>query len=131
MTRVLFRKKSDTFRLLLIGGALAIAGAALISFGMKPGFVLLIAGLPLSGLALLRGRIPLVTFEATRLLLRFTAPLAVPFHSIALVNTLKDQDLELVLQNGSRILLPMAKLEEEDGAWLRKALRKEVRLANA
>ena len=67
--------------------------------------------------------------EATRVLLRFAAPVAIPFHSIASVDLLKTQDLSLALQNGSTVLIPMASLDESDAAWLKKTLRREVRMA--
>jgi hypothetical protein len=131
MTRDLFRKKSDLLRTLLLGVALAAGGGILLSFVGNVGVLFLLVGLALVAVGIVRGRKPLVTVEATRVLLNFAAPLTIPFHTIASVDLLKTQDISLALANGNKVVIPLSKLEEDDGAWLKKQLRKEVRLANA
>lgn len=129
MTRDMYRKSSDRHRLIFIGGAAAVAGAIVMSLAGGIGSIGLLIGLFVAGLGVIRGRRPVVSMEATRVLLNFAAPLAIPFHSIASVDLLQTQDLALSLQSGARVVIPLSKLEEQDGAWLKKQLRREVRLA--
>lgn len=125
----MYRRSSHRHRLIAAGIAAAVAGAIVMSFIGKIGVVAVVAGVCMAGLGVLQGRRPVVTMEATRVLLKFAAPVAIPFHSIASVDLLQTQDLSLSLQNGSRVLLPITKLDEDDAAWLKKQLRREVRLA--
>lgn len=125
----MYRRSSHRHRLIAVGVATAVAGGLVMSFIGNIGVVAVVAGVCAAGLGVLRGRRPVVTMEATRVLLNFAAPIAIPFHSIASVDLLQTQDLSLSLQNGSRVLLPITKLDEDDAAWLKKQLRREVRLA--
>lgn len=129
MTKDLFRRKSHQTRLLLIGVALAAIGGVSFTANAGLGGVLVVAGLMVVGYGVVRGRAPLVTMEPTRVQLRFGEPRTIPFHSITAVELLASQDLSLALSSGARVVIPMAGLEEGDGAWLKKELRKEVRLA--
>ncbi len=131
MTTELFRRKSDLQRNLLVGGGIAVAGAVVTFLYGAAGAVLLAgAAAALIG-AFMRSKQALVTMEPKSVMLRFTAPVTVAFKSIARAEHLKNQDIELCLHNGSKVLVHIALLEESDGAWLRKELRKEIRTANA
>jgi hypothetical protein len=129
MTKELFRRKSHQTRMLLIGVALAAVGGILFTSTAGLGGVLVVAGLMVVGFGVVRGRAPLVTMEPTRVQLHFAEPRTIPFHNITAVELLSSQDLSLALSSGARVVIPMARLEENDGAWLKKELRKEVRLA--
>jgi hypothetical protein len=69
--------------------------------------------------------------EPKSVVLAFAEKITVPFKSIARVEHPKDQAMELYLHSGAKVLVQLSLLEESDGAWLRKALRKEIRAANA
>jgi hypothetical protein len=130
MTTELFRKKSDLQRNLMVGGAIAVGGAVVTFLYGAAGAVLLGgAAIVLVG-AFMRSKQALVTMESKSVMLRFTTPVSVPFKSIARTEN-KNQDLELCLHTGAKVLVHLALLEEADGTWLRKQLRKEIRAANA
>lgn len=132
MTTELFRRKSDLQRNLMIGGGIAAAGAVATFFFGPGGAVLLIGGVIALIAAYMRSRQALVTLDARSVLLRFAAsPVTVPFKSIARAEHMKNHDIELCLHSGSKVLVQLSMLEESDGAWLRKELRREIRAANA
>ena len=130
-TRELFLKKSARMQSLALGGVLTITGGVLMHFYGGIALVLVAAGAAILIVGMVRGRRAVVSLDASSVVLRFSAPLAVPFRTITRVDQTKALDLELCLQNGARVLIPMSKLEEEDGAWLKKTLRKQVRTQNA
>jgi hypothetical protein len=130
MTTELFRKKSDLQRNLMVGGAIGVAGAVVTFVYGAAGAVLLGGAVIVLVGAFMRSKQALVTMESKGVMLRFTEPVNVPFKSIARTEN-KNQDLELCLHTGAKVVVQLALLEEADGAWLRKQLRKEIRAANA
>ena len=131
LTRHLFQRKILRLRGLAIGGITAVVGGAMMQVYGGIGVVFVLIGAALIVVAILRGRRPLITVEPTGIVLRFGESVSVNFGAISRVEQLKTDDLQLWLRAGSKVLIPMSKLEEEDGAWLKKALRKEMRAASA
>lgn len=131
MTTELFRKRADFTRNLGIGAALTAVGGGFVYFYGAPGGIIVALGSVLVLGALVRSKRALVTMQAKSVVLSFTETVTVPFKSIARAEHLKNHDIELCLHSGSKVLVQLTLLEDSDGAWLRKARRKEIRSANA
>ena len=127
MSVQMFQKKADRLRTLAIGGALTLGGVLFFVYAGTFGAVVAAAGVLVLVAGILRGRRALVTLDATNLLLRFAAPLEVPLRTIVRLDQLKSHDIELGLASGAKVLIPMSRLEEDEGAWLKKSLRKTLR----
>lgn len=130
-TRHLYPKRAQRFRSLAIGGAIALGGGALLAVKGGEGIVAIVVGLVVVAWGVVRGARPLVTIEPTSIVLRFAARKNVPFFEIARVDVLKTKthDLELCLRSGAKHVIPMEPFEDDDAAWLRRELRKEMRMA--
>lgn len=131
MTTELFRKRSDFTRNLGIGAALTAIGCVFVFFYGPPGLVIVGLGVVLLVGAFLRSKRALVTMEQKAIVLTFAEKVTVPFKNIERAEHLKNHDIELHLHSGKMVLVQLTLLEDSDGAWLRKALRKEIRTANA
>lgn len=123
----LYPRQSLRLRSLAIGGAVALAGGALLMWKGNEGFVAIAIGLAVITWGIARGARPLVTIEASSIVLHHNGRKNVPFIEIARVDQLKTHDLELCLVNGVKHTIPMRPFEESDGEWLRRELRKEMR----
>ncbi|MBI1945559.1 MAG: hypothetical protein HYS27_07675 [Deltaproteobacteria bacterium] len=127
MSKNIYRRSSDRYRVIVAGGAVAIAGCwSMPSVGIGAAVAVAI-GLVMVAVGVARGGRPLVSIEPSRVLVNFTKPIAVPFHTVASVDLLEGNDLSLSLRSGARVFIPVSRLEDVDGAWLRRALRREVR----
>ena len=131
MPKILFLKKSKRVAGLVRGGAVVVAGAVSMHFLGGIGGVVVAAGLLLLAVAVIGGRRPLVTIDAKSIDMLFGKAVSVPIANIARVENLKTQDIVLYLNSGVKILIPMSRLEDEDGDWLRKSLRQTLRAAKA
>lgn len=125
----LYPKQSLRLRSLAIGGAVAFAGAAVLMWKGNEGFVAIAVGLAIIAWGIARGARPLVTIEASSVVLRHNGRKNVPFIEIARVDQLKTRDLELCLVSGAKHTIPIRAFEEADGEWLRRELRKEMRVS--
>jgi hypothetical protein len=131
-TRSFKLKESDRAIKIGVGGAVAVGGGAVMHFFGGAGLVGIVGvavGLVLVGMALVRGSKPVVIVEPTMIVLRFAAERRIPFHAISKVEQLPSNDVVLALHDGERLDVKLSRLAEEDSAWVRKALRREVRLA--
>jgi hypothetical protein len=130
-SRELFLKKADRMRVVYIGAGVAVVGAVAMFFLGGIGAFFVLAGAGLAGFGVVRSRAPVVTIDDDALLLSFVAPQrSIPLSSIIGVDTLSNHDVELRLQNGAKVLVPVSKIDDEDGVWLRKALRKQARVGS-
>jgi hypothetical protein len=130
MTVQMFPKKSDRVRTLAIGAAIAVAGGLFFHFAARSaplGLAIAAAGVVVIALGVRRGRRPLITLDSHTLLLGFAAPLSVPLRTIVRLDQLKTHDIELGLTSGAKVLIPMSRLEDEEGRWLKKSLRNTLR----
>lgn len=131
MSKELFLKRSDRTRLVKIGAAVAVGGAAVAFFVPAVGVIVLLAGAATGAFGWSKSRGAVVEYGENSIVLKFKEPKSIPFSSITKVETLQTHDVDLVLQSGGRVRVEASKLDEEDGAWLRKALRKQVRTNEA
>jgi hypothetical protein len=129
MTRELFLRKSVRTMRLLRGGAVAVAGAAVMALYSGGGVLLVVAGVALVAVSLARDGRPIVTMAPGSVRLRLGAPVSVQFGEITRVERLQNEDISVHLTSGQRIAIPNARLEDGDGNWLVKELRKEMRAA--
>jgi hypothetical protein len=130
-SRHLYRRQGARVRGLLVSGAISLAGCALLVGYGREGLVLMAIGVVALAFAIVRGRRPLVTLDPTTVTLRFRERERVPFISIVRVDQLRSHDLELCLESGVKVSVPMALLDDDDATWLRKELRREVRTSNS
>ena len=132
MQTELFLKKSLRVRKLFIGFALALAGAAVMTSVGGIGSMLIAAGVLVLVFGIAKDRKPLVIVDTANVRFRFTRDARiVPFTSIERVDLLRSQDLEVFIFGGASVVIPMARLDEADGTWLKKELRKQARAAKA
>jgi hypothetical protein len=111
-----------------LSGGITLAGGVALGAGIDLGVIGLGVGLVWLLTSIVRGGRAVIIMEPTSVLLRFAAPRDIPFRTIARVDQV-DKDTELVLRSGEKVRVPTSKLEDEMGAWLRKEIRKEIRLA--
>lgn len=126
----LYRRQASKTRGLAIGGVLALMGAASLKFQEgSVGVIPVAVGLAVIVFVFLRAARPIVVIEPSAVVLRFAGRQHIPFSNIARVDQNKAHDLELCLESGAKTTIPMSLLEDDDATWLRRELRKEMRVA--
>jgi len=122
----LFRRRELRLRVPLVGAATLVMGAVAVFLGHMPALIAVVVGIALIATGVVAGRKALVSFDANGVVLRFSKEVAVAFSSLEKVANASGTDIELTLHSGKAILIPLAQLEDTDGAWLKKELRKAV-----